>query len=78
MYVNLNTNTDLLTKALFSGEKRTKFCKFLLHYFYPNIETEILSDKAVAVGAAINVLPRKWIKAIISAVDFKETPTIYS
>ena len=61
-----------MTKNLPSGEKRTKFCKMLLHYLNPNIEIEKLLDKATA-SAAIKVLPGQWIEAIIGAVEFWES-----
>ena len=59
---------DLLTKNLPSGEKRTKFCKTLLHYLNSSIEIEKLSDKATT-AAVIKVLPGQWIEAIIGAVE---------
>ena len=37
-YINMNENiTDLMTKNLPSGVKRTKFCKMLLHFLTPSI-----------------------------------------
>ena len=72
-YINTHENiADLLTKNLPSGEKRTKFCKMLLHYLNPSTEIEKLSDKAAA-AAAVKVLPGKWIEAIIGAVEFWES-----
>ena len=56
-YINTHENiTDLLTKNLPSGEKRTNFCKILLHYLNPSIEIEKLLDKAAA-ATAVKVLP---------------------
>ena len=72
-YINTHENiADLLTKNLPSGEKRTKFCKMLLHYLNPSTEIEKLSDKAAA-AAAVKVLPGQWIEAIIGAVEFWES-----
>ena len=62
----------MLTKNLPSGEKRTKFCKMLLHYLNPSTEIEKLLDKAAA-AAAVKVLPGEWIEAIIGAVEFWES-----
>ena len=74
-YINTHENiADLLTKNLPSGEKRTKFCKMLLHYLNPSIEIEKLSAKAAAAAAAAaKVLPGQWIEAIIGAVEFYES-----
>ena len=44
----------------------------LLHYLNPSTEIEKLSDNAAA-AAAVKVLPRKWIEAIIGAVEFWES-----
>ena len=72
-YINTHLNiADLLTKNLPSGEKRTRFCKMLLHYLNPSIEVEKISDKATA-AAAVRVLPSWWIEAIISAVELWES-----
>ena len=62
---------DLLTKNLPSGEKRSKFCKILLHYLNPSIEIKKISDK-VAAAAAVKILSGRWIEAIIGAVEFWE------
>ena len=73
IYINTHENiADLLTKNLPSGEKRTKFCKMLLHYLNPSIEIEKLSDK-IAAAAAVKVSPGRWIEAIIGAVEFWES-----
>ena len=72
-YINTHENmTNLLTKNLPSGEKKTKFCKMLLHYLNPSIEIDKLSDKAAA-AAAVKVLRGRWIEAIIGAVEFWES-----
>ena len=72
-YINTHWNiADLLTKNLPSGEKRTRFCKMLLHYLNPSIEVEKISDKAAA-AAAVRVLPGPWIEAIIGAVELWES-----
>ena len=60
---------DLLTKNLPSGEKRTTFCKMLLHHLNPSIEIEKLSEKAAA-AAAVELLPGQWIEVIIGVVEF--------
>ena len=40
-YINTHENiADMLTKNLPSGEKRTEFCKMLLHYLNPSIKIE--------------------------------------
>ena len=63
-YINTHDNVaDLMTKNLPSGEKRTKFCKMLLHYLTPSVEVETSNKHAAA--AAVRVLPGEWIGAII-------------
>ena len=38
-YIRTDDNTsDLMTKALPHGEKRTKFCKILLHFLNPGVD----------------------------------------
>ena len=72
-YINTHENiADLLTKNIPSGEKRTKFCKMLLHYLNPSIETEKLSDKTAA-AAVVRVLLGQWIESIIGAVEFRKS-----
>ena len=68
-YIKTHLNiADLLTKNLPSGEKRTRFCKILLHYLNPSIEIERLSDKAAA-AVVVRVLPGRWTEAVIGAVE---------
>ena len=64
--------TDLMTKKLPSGIKRTKFCKMLLHFLTPSIEVGEEAD-CHAAAAALKVLPGQWIEAIIGAVEVWET-----
>ena len=73
IYINTHeTIADLLTKTLPSGEKRTKFCKVLLHYLNPSIEIEKFLDMA-ATAAVAKVLPGRYIEAIIDTVEFWES-----
>ena len=67
-YINTHNNvTDLMTKNLPSGAKRTKFCKMLLHYLNPSVEVETSNESAAT--AAVRVLPGEWIEAIIGALE---------
>ena len=64
-YINTHNNpSDLLTKALPPGEKRSRFCKSLLHH----IELSE-ADKIVPAAAAAAVqLSSGWIKTIIDSL----------
>ena len=71
-YINTHDNVaDLMIKNLPSGEKRTKFCKMLLHYLTPSVEVETFNKHAAA--AAVRVLLGEWIEAIIGALKCWDT-----
>ena len=72
-YINTHDNiADLMTKNLASGEKRTKFCKMLLHFLTPSIEIGEEAGHHTA-AAALRALPGQWIEAIIGSMEVWET-----
>ena len=72
-YINTHENiTDLLTKNLPSGPKRTKFCKMLLHFLEPNLDAGKKTDHHAAAALTM-VLPENWIEAFVgTAMIYKE------
>ena len=72
-YINTHDNiADLMTKNLASGEKRTKFCKMLLHFLKPSIE---VGEEAGhhAAAAALRAIPSQWMEAIVGTLTVWET-----
>ena len=64
--------SDLLTKAIPPGEKRTKFCKMLLHFLNPGVDYGN-DDKKIehAAAAAIDASKEEWITVIIAALEYE-------
>ena len=72
-YINTHDNiADLMTKNLASGEKRTKFCKMLLHFLKPSIEIGKETGHHAA-AAALRILLGPWMEAIIGSMEIWET-----
>ena len=72
-YINTHDNiADLMTKNLASGEKRTKFCKKLLHFLKPSNE---IGEEAGhhAAAAALRAIPSQWMEAIVGTLTVWET-----
>ena len=64
--------SDLMIKALPPGEKRTKFCKTLLHYLNPGVDYGSDSENIEhAASAAINDFKEEWITVIFGALEYK-------
>ena len=75
-YINKHANiSDLLTKNLPSGVKRTKFCKMLLHFLVPSFDVGEEADHTVT-ATAVKVLPGSWNEAVVGQVTVweKEAP----
>ena len=59
-------------KALPPGEKRTKFCKMLLHFLNPGVDYGGDFDNIEhAAAAVIDVSDEEWITVIIGALEYK-------
>ena len=72
-YINTHENiADLMTKNLASGEKKTKFCKMLLHFLKPSIEVGKEAGHHAA-AAALKAIPIQWMEAILGTLMVWET-----
>ena len=68
MYINTYDNVaDLMTKNLPSGEKRTKFCKMLLHYLTPSIKVK--TSNKPAAGAAVRVFQGSGLRQSLKLLN---------
>ena len=71
-YINTHENvSDLMTKNLPSGAKRTKFCKMLLHFLKLSLDVGKEADHH-AVAASMMVLPSNWIEEFVGAARVYE------